>query len=161
MSLDKVRAWIAKSGRLDITKDRSQRELAILDKVCRIALDLDGVVAHQGAKVGKGGEQYDLSFGRMLPNRKTPVIFCGVLFRPQGQEWFRKSDPPEADAVRLYLRISEAGTNRSPWSFLAQPDDSLKHDGDWRYLEIPDRVDIEGEELLDLIEDAYFEVVGI
>ena len=148
-------------GRRDIAEGRSAREIEVLDRICRIALDLDGVVPHQGAKVGKGGEQHDLSFGRMLPNRKTPVMFCGVLCRPADGQWTRRSDLPEADSVRLYLKLSEAGMNRSEWSYLACPDDGLKADPEWRYVEIPERMDVSGEEILDLIEDAWFEVVGI
>ena len=34
-------------------------------------------------------------------------------------------------------------------------------DAEWRWLEINDRMDVSGDELLDLLEDAYFEVVGI
>lgn len=161
MSLAKVRTWIEKSGRLDVSAGRSPRELEFLDRVCRIALDLDGVVPHQGAKVGKGGEQYDISFGRMLPNRKTPVIFCGVLCRPLDGQWTRRSDPPGPDTVRLYVKLSEAGINRSPWADLNEQDDAIKADPEWRYVEIPDRIPLDGEELLDLLEDSYFEVVGI
>ena len=161
LSLAKVRDWIARKGRLDVAEGRSVRELAFLDRVCSIAMDLDGVVPHQGAKVGKGGEHHDMSFGRMLKVRKTPVLFCGALLPPKDGKWTRRSDPPAADTVRLYLKISEAGGNRSPWSDMVSEDDSFKPNEEWRYVEIPDRVDLDGDELLDLIEDAYFEVVGI
>ena len=162
MSLAKVIDWMRTDGRLDITEGRSQRELAVLDRICRVVMDLDAVVPHQGARVGKGGEQLDLQFGRMLPSRKTPVLFCGVLLQARGDDLWQRRDPsPERDTVRLYLRISEVGMARSPWSYMASGDDSPKPDPEWRYVEIPDRVELDGEEILDLIEDAYFEVVGI
>jgi len=161
MSLEKARAWMREHGRLDIAEGRSAREIEVLDRVARIAMDLDGVVLHQGAKTGKGGEQHDLSFGRTREGRKTPILFAGVLLRPTDGNWYRKSDPIEEDAVRVYLKLSEAGVARSPWLDLAHEDDGIKPDGDWRYVEIPARVDVDGDELLDLLEDAYFEVDGI
>lgn len=164
MSLAKMQEWMTTSGRLDVTEGLSEREKEVFDQVARIAMDLDGVIPHQGAKVGKLGEHLDLNFGRMLKGRKTPVIFCGLLFAPRtppGDEWQRKDPPPEKDTVRLYVRLSETGVERSPWSYMAAGDDSLKPDPEWRYVEIPERVPLDGEELLDLIEDAYFEVVGI
>ena len=100
-------------------------------------------------------------FGRMVKGRKTPILFAGVILRPTGDEWMRRSDRPEKDAVRLHLKLSEAGVNRSEWSYLFQEDDALKADAEWRWAEIADRIDVSGDELLDLLEDAYFEVVGI
>lgn len=161
MSLTTLKTWIPQHGRLDVTEGRSARELEVLDRFCSIAMDLDGVVAHQGAKVGKGGEHYDIDFGRMLKGRKTPVIFCGLLLPAPSEGWTRRSEPPAPDTVRLYVRLSPAGCERSPWALMVHEDDSLKPDEAWRYFEIPDRVDVQGDEMLDLIEDAYFEVVGI
>jgi len=119
------------------------------------------VVLHQGAKAGVAGEQPDLAFGRTVKGRKTPILFAGVVLRPTGDEWMRRSDLPEKDAVRLHLKLSEAGVNRSEWSYLFQDDDALKADPEWRWMEISDRMDVSGDEVLDLLEDAYFEVVGI
>lgn len=163
MSLEKARAWMRTEGRRDIAEGRSARELEVLDRICRIALDLDGVVLHQGAKAGQAGEQPDLMFGRMVPKRKTPVLFAGVVLRPHSTDepWQRRSSPPEADAMRLHLKLTEAAANRSEWSYLFQDDDAVRQDAEWRFLEINDRMDVSGDELLDLIEDAYFEVVGI
>jgi hypothetical protein len=148
-------------GRRDIAEGRSARELEVLDRICRIALDLDGVMLHQGAKAGTTGEQPDLMFGRKVPNRKTPILFAGVVLRPKGNDWHRRSDRPEADAVRLHLKISEAGAARSEWGYLFQEDDGVKTDAEWRWCEIADRMDVSGDELLDLLEDSFFEVVGI
>jgi len=150
-------------GRRDIAEGRSAREIEVLDRICRIALDLDGVVLHQGAKAGLAGEQPDLMFGRMVPQRKTPILFAGVILRPQSTDepWQRRSAVPEADTVRLHLKLTEAAMNRSDWVDLFHDDDAPKQDAEWRYLEIPDRLDVSGDELLDLLEDAYFEVVGI
>lgn len=161
MSLVKARAWMVEHGRVDIGKGRSAREHEVLDRITRIALDLDGVVLHQGAKAGKGAEQHDLSFGRKREGRKTPIIFAGVLLRPTNGEWHRRSDAMEEDMVRIYVKLSEAGINRSPWVDLAHEDDAIKADAEWRYVDIPARVDVSGEELLDLLEDSYFEVEGI
>ena len=161
MSLDKARAWMRTEGRCDIAEGRSAREHEVLDRICRIALDLDGVVLHQGAKAGQSGEQPDLMFGRTVTGRKTPILFAGVVLRPTGEEWSRRSDRPEADCVRLHLKLSEAGANRSEWAYMFNEDDGLKADAEWRWVEINDRMDVSGDELLDLLEDAYFEVVGI
>ena len=161
MSLEKARIWMRDHGRRDIAEGRSAREREVLDRVARIAMDLDGVVLHQGAKAGKNGEQHDISFGRKRQGRKTPIIFAGVLLVPKDGDWHRKSDRPEAETVRVYVRLSEAGINRSPWVDLAHEDDALKPDTEWRYVELPERVDVSGEELLDLLEDSYFEVEGI
>ena len=148
-------------GRCDIAEGRSARELEVLDRICRIALDLDGVVLPQGAKAATNGEQPDLMFGRKKDDRKTPVLFAGVYLRPTGDEWARRSDMPEAGAVRLSLKISEPGASRSDWGYLFQDDDGLKADAEWRWIEIAENMDVSGDELLDLLEDAYFEVVGI
>lgn len=161
MSLDKIRNWVTTSGRVDVTKDRSDRELAVLDAVTRIALDLDGVVLHQGAKAGKGAEQHDLNFARKMEGRKTPVLFCGVLFKPKDGPWFRRVDIGTPDAVRVYLRTTESAGKASPWAERIHPDDGLKSDPDWRYLEIPPGLELSGEELRNLIEDAYFQVAGM
>lgn len=161
MSLEKAKAWMRTEGRRDIAEGRSARELEVLDRICRIALDLDGVQLHQGAKAGQAGEQPDLMFGRSVQGRKTPVLFAGVFLRPEGNLWLRRSDQPEADTVRLQLKISEAGATRSEWGYLFHEDDGLKADAEWRWLDIGDRIDVAGDELLDLLEDAYFEVVGI
>ncbi len=161
MSLEKARTWMREHGRKDIAEGRSTREHEVLERVTRIAMDLDGVVLHQGAKAGQNGAQYDLTFGRKKEGRKTPVLFAGVLLRPNGDGWDRKSDKLEPDDVRLYLKLSEAGINRSDWSSMAHDDDGIKADAEWRYVEIPARVDISGEEILDLLEDSYFEVAGI
>jgi len=161
VSLRKGKEWMQVHGRVDAAEGRTPRELEVLDRVLSIVLDLDGVVLHQGAKVGQGGEQHDLSFGRKKAERKTPIIFGGVLLRPTGTTWVRRSDAPETDVVRVYLKISEAAAAASDWADLIQEDDALKPDGEWRYLEIAERIDISGDELLDLIEDAYFAVVGI
>ncbi len=161
VSLDKARAWMRSKGRRDIAEGRSARELEVLDRICRIALDLDGVVLHQGAKAGISGEQPDLMFGRKVESRKTPILFAGVILRPKGDEWMRRSDRPESDGVRLHLKLSEAGANRSDWADLFHEDDAVKADAEWRWLEIAERIDVSGDELLDLLEDAFFEVVGI
>ncbi len=65
------------------------------------------------------------------------------------------------DAVRIYLRLSEPGGNRTPWKDWVHPDDGLKPETEWRYVEIPPEASLAGDELLNLVEDAYFEVVGI
>lgn len=161
LSLDKIRNWVATTGRVDVTKDRTDRELAVLKAVTEIALDLDGVVLHQGAKAGKGGEQHDLNFARRMEGRKTPVLFCGVLFRPRDKTWFRRQDITTVDAVRVYLRTTEAAGKASPWAERIHSDDGLKSDPEWRYLEIPPGLDMGGEELRNLIEDAYFQVAGM
>jgi hypothetical protein len=161
VSLDKARVWMKSQGRRDISEGRSARELEVLDRICRIALDLDGVMLHQGAKAGIAGEQPDLMFGRKVKGRKTPILFAGVVLKPKGDQWMRRSDPPETDAVRLHLKISEAGANRSEWGYLFAEDDGLKSDAEWRWCEISERMDVSGDELLDLLEDAFFEVVGI
>lgn len=162
LSVDKIRAWAATQGRVDITKDRSERELAVLQRVSRIALDLDGVVLHQGAKAGKGGEQHDLDFARRMPARKTPVLFCGVSFRPaEGTPWLRRNDIAPGGSVRLYLRTTEAASKASPWGERFCSDDGLKPDPEWRYVEIPASLAIDGDELMDLIEDSYYQVAGI
>ncbi len=161
MSLAKVRAWIEKNGRYDIGKGRSERELAVLDRFCRIALDLQNVVPHQGAKAGKGGEQCDLYFGRLVETRKTPILFCGVILAQPGKDWYRKGDPLTDGTARIYLKLSEAGGARSDWADMVHDDDAATPDKEWRYLELPERVPVDGDELLDLVEDAYFEVAGI
>jgi hypothetical protein len=161
VSLEKARNWIQTEGRRDIAKGRSPRELEVLDRICRIGLDLDGVMLHQGAKAGRGGEQPDLMFGRKKQERKTPILFCGIVLRPKESVWARRTPVPEADTVRLYLKLNEAGANRSEWGYMFQDDDSVKPDAEWRFIELNDRMDISGDEILDLIEDAYFEVVGI
>ncbi len=161
MSLAKIQAWAAKDGRVDPTKDRSPRELEVLDKFCRIALDLSEVVAFQGAKAGKGGSHHDLAFGRMVKGRKTPVVFCGILFKVKSGQFERRNDISTADAVRVYLRLSAAGGARGPWKDWVHDDDGLKPDPEWRYVEIPPDASLAGEELLNMLEDAYFEVVGI
>jgi hypothetical protein len=161
LSLAKIQAWAAKDGRVDPTKDRSPRELEVLDKFSRIALDLSEVVPFQGAKAGKGGAHHDLAFGRMVKGRKTPVVFCGILFKPKSGQFERRNDIVTPDAVRVYLRLSAAGGARTPWKDWVHDDDSLKPDPEWRYVEIPPTADLGGEELLNMIEDAYFEVVGI
>ena len=149
-------------GRRDVTKGRSQRELEVLDRVVRIALDLDGVVLHQGAKAGQAsGAQHHLDFGRQRPGRKTPILFMGIMFRTDGKEWERRSEIPAADVVRVYLKISVPAAEQSDWADLFHDDDGLKPDAEWRYVEIPDRIDVAGDELLDLVEDAYFAVAGI
>ena len=125
-------------------------------------MDLIDVVPHQGAKVGKGGEHYDLEFGRTLKTRKTPVMFAGILFRSTAPgPWVRRNDMKVPDEVRIYLRLSPAGSARSPWKERFHDDDALKADPAWRYVEIPPDQSLAGEEMLDLLEDAYFEVVGI
>ena len=63
--------------------------------------------------------------------------------------------------LKVYLKPNETGANRSDWADLFQEDDSVKPDAEWRFIELPDRIDVAGDELLDLVEDAYFEVVGI
>ena len=162
MSLDKIRSWIETSGRFDLTKERSERELAVIDRVARIALDLDGVVAFQGAKAGKGGDQHDLNFARRLPTRKTPVIFCGLLLKPAaGAPWYRRNDIQTEGSVRVYLRTTEAAAGASDWAAKVVNDDGLKSDPEWRYVEIAPADEIGGEELLNLIEDAYYQVGGI
>lgn len=162
MSLDKIRNWIQTQGRFDLTKDRSERELAVIDRVARIALDLDGVVAFQGAKAGKGGEQHDLNFARRMPGRKTPVLFCGLLMKPAaGAPWLRRNDTKTADTVRLYLRTTEAAGAASPWAAKFVNDDGLKSDPEWRYVEIGPADDMSGDTLLNMIEDAYYQVGGI
>ena len=161
MSLEKARAWMRSEGRRDVAEGRSARVLAVLDHICRIALDLDGVALHQGAKAGVAGEQPDLMFGRAVEGRKTPVLFAGVTLRPDGEFWMRRSARPDADAVRLHLKISEAGAHRSDWADMFQEDDGPKTDPEWRWIEIAERIDVSGDELLNLLEDTYFEVVGI
>ncbi len=161
MSLDKARDWMRTQGRRDIAKGRSERELVVLDRLCRIALDLDGVVLHQGAKAGQNGEQPDLMFGRKKDGRKTPILFAGVYLRPTGYEWYRRSDKPETDAVRLSLKITEAGAARGDWGYMFNDDDGQKTDAEWRWLDVAENMDVSGDELLDLLEDAYFEVAGI
>jgi hypothetical protein len=161
LSLAKIQAWVAKEGRFDPSKDRSPRELEALDRFCRIAMDLSEVVPFQGAKAGKGGAHHDLGFGRMVKGRKTPVVFCGILFKPKTGVLERRNDFRAADAVRVYLRISEAGGARTSWKEWVHPDDGLKPEPEWRYVEIPPEASLAGEELLNLMEDAYFEVVGI
>jgi hypothetical protein len=162
LSLDKIRSWVQTSGRVDVTQGRSERELAVLQRISRIALDLDGVVLHQGAKAGKGGEQHDLDFARRMPERKTPIVFCGVIFKPaQGAPFFRRNDIKEPDTVRLYLRTTEAASKASAWGERFVNDDGLKSDPEWRYVDIPPSLEITGDELLDLIEDAYYQVAGI
>jgi hypothetical protein len=161
LSLDKIRAWVPTEGRFDLTKDRTERELAVVDRVARIALDLDGVVLHQGAKAGKGGEQHDLDFARRMPSRKTPVPFCGVVMHPKGGPFLRRSDMAEPETVRVYLRTTEAAGAASAWGDRVQGDDGLKSDPEWRFLDVPPSLDIGGDELLDLIEDAYYQVAGI
>jgi hypothetical protein len=89
-------------------------------------------------------------------------VFCGVLFKPApGQQWMRRNVITAPDTVRVYLRLSEAGGNRSPWKSHVHADDGLKPEPEWRYVEIPPDLSVAGDELLDLVEDAYFEVVGI
>ena len=161
MSLEKARTWIREHGRRDIADGRSAREQQGLQRNTRIAPDLDGVVLHQGAKAGLNGAQHDLTFGRKRDGRKTPIPFAGVLLRPKGDGWERRSDKPDVDDVRPYVQLSEAGINRSPWVDMAHDDDAIKADAEWRYVHIPARVDVSGEELLDLLEDSYFEVEGI
>ena len=162
MSLDKLRAWVEKTGRVDITKDRTERALHVLERITRIALDLEGVVLHQGAKAGKGGEQHDLDFARRMPSRKTPVPFCGVLLKPKaGEPWYRRNDIADENSVRLYLQTTEAAAKASPWAERFVNDDGLKSDPAWRYVEITPHVDVSGDALLDLIEDAYYQVAGI
>jgi hypothetical protein len=161
LSLDKIRSWVQTTGRFDPTKNRSERELKVIDRVARIALDLDGVVLHQGAKAGKGGEQHDINFARRMPSRKTPVLFAGLLLKPASGPWFRRSDLAEADSVRLYLRTTEAAAKASPWGERFLNDDGLKSDAEWRYVTIPPTLDIQDDVLLDLIEDAYYQVAGI
>lgn len=161
MSLAKIQAWVAKDGRFDPAKDRTPRELEVLDKFCRIALDLQEVIPHQGAKAGKGSSHHDLGFGRMVKGRKTPVVFCGILFKPKTGQFERRNDIKTPDAVRIYLKISEAGGARTPWKEWVHPDDGLKPEPEWRYVEIPPEASVAGEELLNMMEDSYFEVVGI
>jgi hypothetical protein len=161
LSLAKIQAWAAKDGRVDPTKDRSPRELEVLDKFCRIAMDLSEVVPHQGAKAGKGGAHHDLDFGRMVKGRKTPIVFAGIVFKPRTGHFERRNDINTPDAVRIYLRLSEAGGKRGPWRDWVHDDDGLKPEPEWRYVEIPPDASLAGEELLNLVEDAYFEVVGI
>lgn len=161
MSLDKIRSWAQTLGRVDVAEGRSERELAVLARVAKIGLDLDGVVLHQGAKVGKGGEQHDLDFARRMPTRKTPVLFAGLMFKPRSGPWMRRNDITATDAVRLYLRTTEAAAKASPWAERFVNDDGLKSDPEWRYVEIPPSLDIGGDELLDLMEDAYYQVAGI
>ncbi len=160
MSLEKARAWMRSEGRRDIAEGRSAREIEVLDRICRIALDLDGVVLHQGAKAGVAGEQPDLMFGRRKEGRKTPVLFAGVTLRPTGAEWFRRSPRPDPDVVRLHVRITEVGANRSELAYLVQNDDAPKPDPEWRWIDVPDTLDVSGDELLDLIEDSYLEAGG-
>src|SRR6185503_8304735 len=100
-------------------------------------MDLAEVVPHQGARAGKGGEQHDLQFGRMVKGRKTPVLFCGLLFKSKGGQWMRRNDITTDDTVRVYLRLSEAGGNRGAWKPYVHPDDGLKPETEWRYVEIP------------------------
>jgi hypothetical protein len=161
LSLAKIQAWASKEGRFDPSKDRSPRELEVLDKFCRIAMDLQEVVPFQGAKAGRGGSHHDLGFGRMVKGRKTPIVFCGILFKPKSGQFERRNDIPSPDTVRIYLRLSEAGGARGPWKDWVHPDDGLKPEPEWRYLEIPPDASLAGEEMLNLIEDAFFEVVGI
>ena len=161
MSLEKIRTWMTTQGRTDVAAGRSERELTVLGKVCRIAMDLDGVVPHQGARAAKGGEQHDLDFGRKVPQRKTPVIFAGVCMKPAEGPWMRRNDFAEPESVRVYLRLSGPGVRRSAWAERIKDDDGLKPEEGWRYVEIPPSLDLSGEELLNLIEDAYFEAGGI
>jgi hypothetical protein len=161
LSFAKIQTWIAKEGRFDPSKDRSSRELEVLDKFCRIAMDLSEVVPHQGAKAGKGGAHHDLQFGRMVKGRKTPVVFCGILLKPASGLFERRNDMKTPDAVRIYLRLSVAGGQRTPWKDWVHDDDGLKPEPEWRYVEIPPEASLAGDELLNLLEDAYFEVVGI
>jgi len=161
LSLEKIRTWMTTVGRTDVTAGRSERELAVFAKVCRIAMDLDGVVPHQGARAAKGGEQHDLDFGRRVPTRKTPVIFCGLCFKPAEGPWMRRNDFAEPESVRVYVRLTPEGVRRSPWADRIKDDDGLKPEEGWRYVEIPPSLDISGDALLDLIEDAYFEAGGI
>ncbi|MCG3133839.1 MAG: hypothetical protein HMLKMBBP_01104 [Planctomycetes bacterium] len=161
MSLDKIRAWVASQGRTDVTAGRSERELAVLQRVARITMDLDGVVLFQGAKAGKGGEQHDLAFGRRMPGRKTPVVFCGVLFKPASGPWFRRTDISGPDCVRLCVKTTSEAAKRSAWAEKVREDDGLKPDTEWRFVEITPDMDLAGDPLQDLIEDAYYQVAGI
>lgn len=161
MSLEKIRRWMTTQGRTDVTVGRSDRELAVVGKIARIAMDLDGVVPHQGAKASKGGEQHDIAFGRRVPQRKTPVIFAGVCLKPTEGPWYRRSDFAAPESVRLYVRLTPEGVRRSPWAATIKDDDGLKPEEGWRFVEIGPATSIEGDELLDLIEDAYFEAGGI
>ena len=161
MSLDKIRHWIATQGRVDFTKDRSERELEVLRRIFRIVMDLDGVSPHQGAKAGKGAEQHDLDFGRRMETRKTPLLFCGVLLSQREGGWMRRSDLGGPEHVRIYVRLTPEGVRRSAWSDRIKDDDSLKSDPDWRYIEIPPVLPIAGDEILDLIEDAHLEASGL
>jgi hypothetical protein len=161
LSLAKIQSWVAKDGRHDPSKERSPRELEVLDKFCRIAMDLSEVVPHQQARAGKGGAHHDLQFGRMVKGRKTPVVFCGILFKPKSGQFERRNDIATADAVRVYLKLSAAGGARGPWKDWVHDDDGLKPEPEWRYVEIPPEANLAGDELLNLLEDAYFEVVGI
>jgi hypothetical protein len=156
-----MQAWVAKEGRSDPSKDRSPRELLVLDKFCRIAMDLSEVVPHQGSKAGKGGAHHDLDFGRMVKGRKTPVVFCGILFKVKSGQFERRNDIKTADAVRIYMKLSAAGGARTPWKDWVHDDDGLKPEPEWRYVEIPPEANLDGEELLNMLEDTYFEVVGI
>ena len=89
------------------------------------------------------------------------IVFCGILFKPKSGQFERRNDITAHDAVRVYLRLSEAGGARGPWKDWVRPDDGLKPEPEWRYVEIPADASLAGEELLNLVEDAYFEVVGI
>ena len=59
------------------------------------------------------------------------------------------------------MLLSEAAAAQSDWADLFHEDDAVKNDTEWRYVELPERIDVHGDELLDLIEDAYFAVAGI
>lgn len=156
-----MQAWMREHGRMDVTQGRSERELEVFDKFCRAALANDSVEPKQGAKVGKGGEHHDLQFARRIRDRKTPIPFCGILFRSQDDSWNRKSDPMPEGSVRIYVKTSAAACEMSDWADMCSNDDALKADKDWHYFEIPERVPLDGEEIEDLVDDAYYAVVGI
>lgn len=156
-----MKTWMCDHGRQDVTEGRSDRELEVFDVFCRAALSLDGVEPHQGAKVGKGGEHHDLQFARRIQDRKTPIPFCGILMKPTGDAWNRKSDPMEDGNVRIYVRTSSAACELHDWADLHHPNDALKNDKAWQYFDLPERIPVDGDEIRDLVADAYFAVVGI
>ena len=89
------------------------------------------------------------------------MVFCGILFKPRAGHFERRNDIKTENAVRIYMKLSEAGGQRTAWKGWVHNDDGLKPEPEWRYVEIPPEAALAGEELLNMMEDSYFEVVGL
>ena len=89
MSLDKARVWMKSQGRRDISEGRSARELEVLDRICRIALDLgSGHQVLQGV-AGSGKSEVVAARARILADAFPSWRILVLCYKLRLASWLR------------------------------------------------------------------------